>query len=193
MRIAYIHGFLSGPHAVKATILKNYLEEHGASFEFVAPDFPDTPQEAIDSLDEWMRSYDPDDIFLVGSSMGGFLSTILQVRYGVGIALINPCTHPQEYFSSLIGPQHNDSTGRDFVLEPHMITTLEQLDAEACGYDPHRTLVLLQRGDEVLDYRKSLEFYAKSNPVVSDGGCHAFENFSAVVPRILDFAQALKR
>lgn len=189
MLIAYVHGFLSGPNAVKATILKDFLKD-SPEFSFEAPDFPDTPQEAIDSLDEWMAAKDPADTLLVGSSMGGFLSTVLQVRYGVRIALVNPCTHPQEYFSSLIGPQHNDSTGRDFVLEPHMITTLERLDREASGYDPARTRVFLQRGDEVLDFRKSLRFYAACHPQVTDGGCHAFENFAQVIPAILDFAAA---
>lgn len=189
MLIAYVHGFLSGPNAVKATILRDHLKERDG-FTFEAPDFPDTPQEAIDSLDAWMSTKDLAGTLLVGSSMGGFLSTVLQVRYGVRIALVNPCTHPQEYFSSLIGPQHNDSTGRDFVLEPHMITTLERLDREAAGYDPSKTMVFLQRGDEVLDYRKSLRFYEACRPQVSDGGYHAFENFAQVIPAILNFASA---
>ena len=43
MWIAYVHGFLSGPNAVKAYALKAYIDEHESDLHFWALDFPDTP------------------------------------------------------------------------------------------------------------------------------------------------------
>ena len=42
---------------------------------------------------------------------------------------------------------------------------------------PSRLLVLLQTGDEVLDYQKAVEFYGACPQVVEEGGDHRFQNF----------------
>ncbi len=190
MLVAYIHGFLSGPNAQKALILKRFLAENFPSVDFEAADFPDTPAEAIAALDIFVRERMHRELVLVGSSMGGFMSTVLQSRYGMKTVLINPCVHPQDYFADLLGPQHNDHNGRDFVLKPHMITTLKELDQESFGFDAAKTTVFLQSGDEVLDYRKALDFYKGADVRVEEGGCHAFNDFERVCPLIARFAGA---
>ena len=189
MLIAYVHGFLSGPQAKKATILKNYLATNHSEISFEAADFPDTPHEAITALDAFVKERMHEPMALVGSSMGGFMSTVLQSRYGLKTVLINPCVHPQDYFSNLIGPQHNDNTGTDFVLEPHMLTTLQALDRECLNFEASKTLVFLQSGDEVLDYRKSQAFYHGAQIYVEEGGCHAYSNFARICHLIVEFAK----
>ncbi|MDY6323143.1 MAG: YqiA/YcfP family alpha/beta fold hydrolase [Succinivibrio sp.] len=188
MLIAYLHGFLSGPQALKRRVLENWLKENHPETDFDAPDYPDIPAEAIAALDAWAKERQSEHPCLVGSSMGGFMATVLQCRYGFKIALVNPCTHPQDYFPALCDiPQHNDFTGADFVLRPEMIETLRTLDSECARRDPQKTRVFLQKGDEVLDYRKSLAFYAACAPEVQEGGCHAFDNFAAILPKIYTF------
>ncbi len=190
MKIAYIHGYMSGPQAVKKTVLENWLKKNEPSIAFDAPQYPDLPGEGIAFLDNWAREQDPKATMLVGSSMGGLMSTVLQCRFGFRIALLNPCIHPQEYFDSLNEVQVNPLTGETFTIKPETRRILEALDEEAKGYDPSRTRVYLQSGDEVLDYRKSLEFYKASHPVVTEGGCHRFENFEGIIPDILAFFRA---
>ena len=190
MKIAYIHGYMSGPQAVKKTVLENYLARHEPSMAFDAPQYPDMPGEGIAFLDKWARSQDPEETMLVGSSMGGLMSTVLQARFGFKIALLNPCIHPQEYFDGLSQRQVNPLTGESFTIKPETRQILVSLDNEARGYDPSRTRVYLQSGDEVLDYRKSLEFYKASHPIVTEGGCHRFENFEGIIPDILAFFRA---
>lgn len=189
MLIAYIHGFLSGPNAEKATIMKRYVKEHCPDDTFEAADFPDTPKEAAMALDSFVRARLDKELFLIGSSMGGFFCTLLQSRFGVRCALINPCVHPQEYFDSLVGPQHNDFTDRDFVLEPHMIEDLKALDKETSHFIPSQTIVYLQTGDEVLDYTRSQAFYRGALINVKQGGCHRYENFESICPEIISFAK----
>lgn len=188
MLIAYIHGFLSGPNAIKSTILKNYINTHYKDIEFCAPDFPDEPQEAYTYLIDYFQSLRQkhDDICLVGSSMGGFFSTILSYKYDFKAALLNPCVHPQDYFVNLCGEHVNPCTNRKFKLEKHMLDYLLKLDA-MCKVKNSNLYVLLQDGDEVLDYKKSLNFYAKCKVEVIKGGCHSFDNFESKIPSIVEF------
>lgn len=188
MIIAYIHGFLSGPNAIKATILKNYLYPL-TQYQFVAPSFPDTPAEAFDSLISYFDKLKErsDDICLVGSSMGGFFATALQCRFGFKVALLNPCVHPQDYFSNLIGNHYNELTDTHFELKPQMLDFLLCLDNKNRSYIKDKTFVLLQEGDEVLDYKKAVDFYDGCKISISAGGCHTFENFVNVIPDILEF------
>ena len=45
-------------------------------------------------------------------------------------------------------------------------------------------LVLLQQGDEVLDYRDAAAYYRDKDLVVSAGGNHRFDNLDDHLPRI---------
>ena len=190
MHICYIHGFLSGSAAVKSTILKNYIIKNRPDLTFSAPDFPDTPQEAHDALiayfEDLTQKYP--QIGLVGSSMGGFFSTLLSGVFGFKAVLLNPCVHPQDYFQNLIGDHVNEVTGERFTLKPQMLHTLKALDA-SIAFNPSKIKVYLQDGDEVLDYKKSLSFYKKSEIVLMHGGCHAFTDFINIVPNVLDFLE----
>ena len=188
MHICYIHGFLSGPNAVKSTILKNYIKEHHPTLNFIAPDFPDTPKEAYLSLINFfdgLQKKDP-DIALVGSSMGGFFATFLSGKYGFKAVLVNPCVHPQDYFKDLIGEHVNEVTGTKFILRPEMIETLQLLDKNL-KFNPQNLKVFLQEGDEVLDYKKAQNFYAQSAVTILQGGCHAFSDFETILPEVISF------
>ena len=52
---------------------------------------------------------------------------------------------------------------------------------------PERYLLLVQTGDEVLDYRLAVEKYRGARQVVIEGGDHGFRNFSDYIPMILEF------
>jgi uncharacterized protein len=52
---------------------------------------------------------------------------------------------------------------------------------------PERYFLLVQTGDEVLDYRQAVAFYAGAFQYVEGGGDHAFAGFDAQVPAILRF------
>lgn len=191
MLIAYVHGFLSGPNAVKSTILKNYLKEHEPELCFDAPDFPDTPKEAYEYLEAYFKKAQKshDKICLVGSSMGGFFSTLMADKFGFKAALLNPCAHPQDYFKDLVGSQYNAATDVYFELHNDMLAYICYLDSR-CKVNSDRLFVLLQRGDEVLDYTKAQSFYAGCKMDIEDGGCHTFDNFESKIPSILEFFKA---
>jgi uncharacterized protein len=58
----------------------------------------------------------------------------------------------------------------------------------ACIARPQRYLLLVQTGDEVLDYRVAVAFYAGAWQFVQGGGDHAFHDFAAQIPVLLRFA-----
>jgi predicted esterase YcpF (UPF0227 family) len=53
---------------------------------------------------------------------------------------------------------------------------------------PDRYLLLVQTGDEVLDYREAVAFYAGAWQFLQGGGDHAFTGFAAQIPALLRFA-----
>ena len=54
--------------------------------------------------------------------------------------------------------------------------------------DPERYLLLLETGDEVLDWREAARKYEGARAVVRDGGDHTMQSFPEHLPRILAFA-----
>lgn len=187
MLFVYLHGFLSGPNAVKAGILRTFLKSY-PQHDIEVPAYPDDPVAASAYLESFIRERLDKNMILVGSSMGGFMATVLQSRFKLPAVLINPCVHPQDYFQKLTGTLHNDYSGEDFVPKPSMLDFLKKLDLEAKNFIPEKTKVFLQTGDEVLDYRKAVYFYAGAHIHIAEGGCHAYGNFEKICPEILKFA-----
>jgi predicted esterase YcpF (UPF0227 family) len=50
-------------------------------------------------------------------------------------------------------------------------------------------LVMVQTGDEVLDYQQAVEKYQHSRLIVEQGGDHSFIGFDKKLPTIADFLQ----
>ena len=81
----------------------------------------------------------------------------------------------------------NFDTGESFVVRPEAVSYVELLEKELLRYRKDKTLVLLQTGDEVLDYRYALNFF-KDIPVdVENGGSHRYDNFESKIDNILKF------
>lgn len=191
MKIIYIHGFLSSSNAQKAQILRRELKGY-KDIDFQSVDYPDDLEYSVDSLCKIIENDLEKGIrpVLIGSSLGGFLSIILSVRYDLKIALINPCLYPSTWIKKMgyIGKSlTNFDTGESFVVRPEAVAYVEELEKELVDYRKDKTMVLLQTGDEVLDYRYALEFF-KDIPVdVENGGSHCYDNFESKIGRILKF------
>ena len=48
-------------------------------------------------------------------------------------------------------------------------------------------MVLLQKGDEIVDPAEALAYYEDSALIVEEGGCHEFEHFENHVAKVIDF------
>jgi hypothetical protein len=54
---------------------------------------------------------------------------------------------------------------------------------------PEHFLLLLEKGDEVLDYRQALAFYRGAKAIVLEGGNHSFTRFDDYLETIIQFAE----
>lgn len=186
--LIYLHGFKSSPASYKAQYLKGLLERQGRADLFSAPLLDYRPRQAIEQLqqqvEQRLRKF---NITLIGSSLGGYYATFLVEKYGVNAVLINPAVAPYRMMAENLGMHHNYHTRQPFEITRKEVDQLRQLEVTG----PLRSgnyLVMLQTGDETLDYREAAAKYADCNPLISTGGSHGFDHFDSVVPDILAFA-----
>ncbi len=125
-------------------------------------------------------------LYFAGSSMGGFYATYLAAKYDSRVVLINPAVRPWLGRDYLLGDQANYHTGEVHRIEQQHLDQLQGFDVDPIT-EPANLLVLLQTGDEVLDYRLAEEKYAGCQLVVEPGGDHGFVGFENHLPTIIEF------
>ena len=183
--IVYLHGFNSSPRSHKAQVLERYLTEHGLGHEYVCPALPPLAREAIGQIEKLPLG---PGVCLVGSSLGGYYATYLAEKHKLTAVLINPAIDPHIGLRPYLGEQKNLHTG-----EPYELTEAHLRDWEAFyapRITPRRYLLIVETGDEVLDYRRAIERYAGAAQVVIPGGDHSLQSFPQHLPRILEFSRA---
>jgi predicted esterase YcpF (UPF0227 family) len=177
--IVYLHGFNSSAQSHKAQVLGRYLQERGLGASYACPDLPPHPAEALRVMEAM-----PNACF-VGSSLGGFYATYMAEKHGARAVLINPAIDPHVGLRSYLGPQKNLHTGEPYELTEGYLKAWQDLYVPRIT--PQRYLLLVETGDEVLDYRRAVERYAGAQQVVIPGGDHSLQSFSEHLPRILEF------
>jgi predicted esterase YcpF (UPF0227 family) len=184
--LIYLHGFNSSPASHKARLLRAYLAERGLGHLFACPALPHRPQEAVRAIEAEIARAASAPPVLVGSSLGGFYATWAAETHGLRAVLIQPAVRPWEGLSALLGPQTNLHTGERYELTREHLEGWRALAVERV--DPERYLLLLETGDEVLDWREAARRYEGARMVVRDGGDHTLASFPEHLPRILAFA-----
>lgn len=189
--IVYLHGFNSSPNSHKAGVLARRLAESGCADELRVPALSHWPARAIAQAIEIIESARV-PLCLAGSSLGGYYATWLAERYGLPAVLINPAVKPYRLLAFYLGTQHNPYTGEVYQLTDEHLAQLRELEVVRPS-EPGRYLVLLQTGDEVLDYREALGLYGAAQCRVQEGGDHAYQGFESVVDDLLDFCNSHAR
>ncbi|MES2625330.1 MAG: YqiA/YcfP family alpha/beta fold hydrolase [Pseudomonadota bacterium] len=186
-RIFYLHGFNSSPDSLKARLFADYCHSRGLT-DVSVPSLPYDPDRAMSLLQAAIAPNAAEIALLVGSSLGGYYATYLAERYDLKAALINPAVAPCDSLSEqFLGQHKNMYTGEEYEFTRTHVDFLRTLNVPKISRREN-FLLCVQKGDEVLDYRLALELYKDSQQLVEEGGNHSFENFAAVLPRILQFA-----
>ena len=193
--ILYLHGFLSSPMSAKAQQMRAYLAQHFPHLQMHSPQLSGVPSEAVEQASQrfiaLQNTYGERFLGVIGSSMGGFLTThllenISAPNYRPKGVLINPAVAPHILFPNYLGEHINPYTKQAFTLSDTDVHAIEAL------YMPtiQRTdqyQVWLETADEVLDYRLAETLYADSDLRITQGGDHSFQGFSNVLPNICAF------
>jgi len=178
--IVYLHGFNSSAQSHKAQLLGDYLAERGLRAQYACPDLPPHPAEAIRAIEPFSKAC------FVGSSLGGFYATYMAEKHGARAVLINPAINPHVGLRAYLGPQKNLHTGEPYELTEAYLQAWQALYVPRIT--PSRYLLLVETGDEVLDYRRAVERYAGARQVVIPGGDHSLQSFPQHLARIVEFA-----
>ncbi|MBS1189122.1 MAG: esterase [Rhodocyclaceae bacterium] len=126
------------------------------------------------------------EVVLVGSSLGGHYATCLAEKHDLRAVLINPAVVPRLDLGLFLGEHANFHNGERFTFTADHAGQL-QAQAAVCP-TPSRYLLLVETGDEVLDYRHAVQHYAGCRQVVLDGGNHSFTKFPEYISQIIEFA-----
>ncbi|WP_291354197.1 YqiA/YcfP family alpha/beta fold hydrolase [Acinetobacter sp. UBA3106] len=188
MNIIYLHGFQSSSLSIKGQQIKDYCQKL-SNVQVHLPDLNLSPEQTLAHVADMIESLDR--VVLVGSSLGGFYATQLVAKYGVPAVLINPAMRPWQLFRDLFGVEQIPYVVSDeWTLDESHLDQLEQM-AVPFVHDADKILVLLQQGDEVLDYREAQRYYSnaphQSMLITEAKGNHAMENFADKIPMALQF------
>ena len=191
--ILYIHGFNSSPLSLKAEQTRQYLAKNYPDVGFVCPQLASTPAKAITQLEQLIENHSPKTQWcLIGSSLGGYFASYLAPKYHCLAVLVNPAITPYELLHDYIGEQVNPYTEEVHQVTEDHIQQLKALEQSAPTIDcqqKNNYLVMVQMGDEVLNYQQAVEKYQHCRLIVQAGGDHSFINFDKYLATISDFFQ----
>lgn len=179
-KILYLHGFGSCGEGNKSGYLRSFF----GSDVVIAPDLPASPLEAIDLIESILFSHPV--TLLIGSSLGGYYASYLAEKYGMKAVLINPSTQPWKTLAPYVGWHKRYCDGEPFELK---VSDLDALKTLQIHPKKGQYLLLLQTGDEVLDYTKAQSLYNKHKIIVEQGGNHRFENVNEYLFMIENFME----
>jgi predicted esterase YcpF (UPF0227 family) len=183
--LLYLHGFTSGPQSHKAQALGARMRERGLSDRFLSPQLPAAPAEAIALAEDLVARHGVTTV--VGSSLGGYYSTWLAEKFDLKAVLVNPAVVAHLSLQKYIGPQRWLYTGESFDFTMDHVEQLRAIAVPALA-KPERFWLLVEEGDETLDYRDAVRRYAGARQTVLPGGDHSFTRWNDYLDPIIDYA-----
>jgi predicted esterase YcpF (UPF0227 family) len=184
--IVYLHGFNSSPQSHKAQLLSRYLAERGLEAHYACPALPPRAADAVAAVEALMARHARERFCFVGSSLGGYYATHLAEKHDARAVLVNPAIEPHVGLRAYLGEQKNLHTGEPYRLTEAFLRDWEKLWVPRIA--PARYLLIVETGDEVLDYRQAVERYRGAEQIVIEGGDHSLQSFPRHLPRVLAFA-----
>jgi predicted esterase YcpF (UPF0227 family) len=187
--ILYLHGFRSSPQSWKARVVQERMQALGRAGELACPQLPASPRQAAELALQLAGGCPPDQLAVIGSSLGGFYATWLAERLGCRAVLLNPAVNPLANLEQHVGVTTAWHSDEPFEFRREYIDELAALKVGRITR-PERYFLLAATGDEVLDYRDMVAHYAGARQHVIEGGDHALSDFASHVDEVLAFCGA---
>lgn len=184
--ILYLHGFRSSPKSAKARIVGVRMLELGLAESLRCPQLPASPSAAIELALKLAGDCPPEELAIIGSSLGGYYATWLAERLGCRAVLLNPAIVPLKDLDSHVGVTTQFHSDEPFEFKREYIDELRALAVERITR-PERYFLLAATGDEVLDYRDMVAHYAGAKQKVIEGSDHGISEFRQYVNEVLAF------
>ena len=187
--LIYIHGFLSSPLSFKARAMAAWMTRERPDIDFQCPALTPYAKDTAKTLEGLVEQAmdDGKSVCLVGSSLGGFWATYLVEKYQLSAVLINPAVDIENLMPNFIEVDlKNYYSEQRYRLSKADVQELMRYHRSTIQ-QPGRYWLLVQQGDEVLDYRLAVEKYAGAKQTVEANGDHSFEHFERYIPAIVGF------
>jgi len=182
--IIYIHGFGSHGNGSKAIALRNYCKSNNISF--IAPSLSTIPDLAIQTVEELIEAFQRfENVSLVGSSLGGYYAMYLSYKYNIPCVLINPAVYSYKTLQRALGASPNFYDQSTYEWTVNHLDMLKSYDIES--YQGENALLLLQTGDEVLDYAEAVAKLPKAQMIIEEGGDHGFKGVELHFDTMIEF------
>ncbi|MCG8054209.1 MAG: alpha/beta fold hydrolase [Candidatus Thiodiazotropha endolucinida] len=189
--IVYLHGLNSAGSSGKAAFLRQALP----GIDVISPTYPAHSADlAVARLSDQLnrllteRGRPDEPRLLVGSSMGGFYGAWLAERLGFHhLLMINPALQPWQLLKQVVGWQLNEALNQGYFLSSRMVSDTRRYHTpvEVLAVP---TTVLVDKGDELIDYRLAQEVYGDRVTMhCFEGGSHTFEHMqeaAAIIEQI---------
>ncbi len=184
--IIYLHGWNSSALSTKARQTVEYCAER--NIECIAPTLSTSTSVAIQQVLDILKKHPNEQHTLVGSSMGGYYTTWLcENNTTLRGVLINPAVKLAEKLAAYENTEqknyHSDET---YLFTTQHLDEMRALEIPTITH-PHRYLLMVQKGDELLDYREAVNYYADAQHIIEDGGDHMFCGYEKHLQTIIDF------
>lgn len=157
------------------------------------PQLPASPRQAMALLQAGVARWPLARTAIVGSSLGGFYAAWLSSAWGCPAVLLNPAVHPARDLAKYIGEHaawHDPSQKVFFEASSvQELLELEVLPPDQAANSALRTLALIAKGDELLDWREMLARHQGAQVRLIEGSDHALSDFELYLPEILEFLQ----
>ncbi|WP_413191304.1 YqiA/YcfP family alpha/beta fold hydrolase [Psychrobacter sp. AT9] len=207
MNIIYIHGLDSDANSTKGILLESYCQQHHADINVYRPDLNSAHEQVFEQLVKLVTALNTEDkTVLIGSSLGGYVSTLVSNHTGCPALLLNPSTQPHvtlQRFSdiSVSNKESSDELSHGNVLHttaggwnitPADLQWFADHQLVSINY-PHKIAVLLKEDDELLNAELSKDFYQvqEATVTVQAGGDHRFTDFGEQLPMVISTLQRL--
>lgn len=188
-KLLYLHGFNSSPKSHKAQLVSTYLRERNCLDRLICPQIPSIPGEARVFLEQLVEdTMQNNSLSFVGSSLGGYYAMYLAEKYSGTAVLINPSVKPYETLAAHLGENKFYFDEGCWEFDESHIQQLKDMNVKNIT-NAERYFVLLQTGDETLDYREAESKFKNSYSVIEQGGDHSFTGLERYLQRIMQFSQ----
>ena len=179
--ILFIHGFSSHGYGSKAKALRSYFSNQDEAF--FAPSLSYVPELAMQTLEDFIAICD--DVKLVGSSLGGYYATYLAEKYHLPVVLINPAVKSYDTLSRMLGVAPNFYDDSTFEWNKSHLKMLEIYESDIS--DQSNVFLMVQKGDDLLNYSDAVDKFPHAKKIIEDGGSHSFDGIERYFDEIYMF------
>ena len=209
INIVYSHGLDSDANSNKGLLLEEYCQRNNLDIKVHRPDLNQSPEQVFTYLIDLVTELSKDaKTVLIGSSLGGYFSTLVSNHTGCPALLLNPSTQPHMTLQRFSDESNFDQTANHDEANSKVIYTTTggwAITAEDLQWFadhqlldikyPNKVAALIKKGDELLDASLSAKFYHEQGATVilQEGGDHRFSDFAEHLPKVIEIVQQLSK